>query len=52
MFDRHMDRFACLRLLGRVMRGEADPGEIAESAGRFDNHYVESAVWSAALKAS
>lgn len=52
VFDRHMDRFAYLRLLGRVMRGEADPAEIAESARRFDNHYVESAVWNAALKAS
>ncbi|MEU1211586.1 cupin domain-containing protein [Streptomyces sp. NPDC005791] len=52
VFDRHMDRFAYLRLLGRVMREEADPKEIAESAERFDNHYVESAVWRAALDAS
>lgn len=52
VFDRHMDRFAYLRLLGRVMREEADPKEIAESAERFDNHYVESAVWRAALGAS
>ncbi|MFD6281132.1 cupin domain-containing protein [Streptomyces sp. NPDC060209] len=52
VFDRAMDRFAYLRLLGRVMRGEADPKEIAESAERFDNHYVESAVWRAALEAS
>ncbi|MDF6017489.1 cupin domain-containing protein [Streptomyces sp. JH34] len=52
VFDRSMDRFAYLRLLGRVMRGEADPKEIAESAERFDNHYVESAVWRAALDAS
>ncbi|MFF9688773.1 cupin domain-containing protein [Streptomyces sp. NPDC014623] len=51
VFDRHMDRFAYLRLLGRVMRGEADPGETAGSAQRFDNHYVESAVWRAALDA-
>ncbi|HBF79298.1 MULTISPECIES: cupin domain-containing protein [Streptomyces] len=49
-FDRPMDRFAYLRLLGRVMRGEADPKEIAASAERFDNHYVESAVWRAALE--
>ncbi|MGW0784402.1 cupin domain-containing protein [Streptomyces sp. NPDC002913] len=52
VFDRHMDRFAYLRLLGRVMRGEADPKEIAESAERFDNHYVESAAWRAASAAS
>ncbi|WP_250293270.1 cupin domain-containing protein [Streptomyces atroolivaceus] len=52
VFDRHMDRFEYLRLLGRVMRGEADPQEMAESAQRFDNHYVESAVWRAALEAS
>ncbi|MFE4693905.1 cupin domain-containing protein [Streptomyces sp. NPDC056749] len=49
VFDRGMDRFAYLRLLGRVMRGEADPKEVAESADKFDNHYVESAVWRAAL---
>lgn len=52
VFDRGMDRFAYLRLLGRVMRGEADPKEIAGSAEKFDNHYVESAVWRAALDAS
>ncbi|MFC9948583.1 cupin domain-containing protein [Streptomyces pratensis] len=52
VFDRHMDRFEYLRLLGRVMRGEADPKEMAASAQRFDNHYVESAVWRAALEAS
>lgn len=52
VFDHAMDRFAYLRLLGRVMRGEADPKEIAESAERFDNHYVESVVWRAALDAS
>ncbi|MFB4420149.1 cupin domain-containing protein [Streptomyces sp. QL37] len=50
VFDRRMDRFAYLRLLGRVMRGEADPQEITESAERFDNHYVESAAWQDALK--
>ncbi|MEV6313098.1 cupin domain-containing protein [Streptomyces sp. NPDC051840] len=50
VFDRAMDRFAYLRLLGRVMRGEADPKEIAESAERFDNHYIESSAWRAALE--
>ncbi|MFI2779984.1 cupin domain-containing protein [Streptomyces sp. ALB3] len=52
VFDRHMDRFEYLRLLGRVMRGEADAKEMAESAQRFDNHYVDSAVWRAALEPS
>ncbi|WP_320783036.1 cupin domain-containing protein [Streptomyces sp. CRN 30] len=51
-FTPGMDRFDYLRLLGRVMRGEADPKEIAESAERFDNHYVDSPVWRAALEAS
>ncbi len=35
-------RFDYLRLLGRVMRGEADPQEIKDSSERFDNHRVES----------
>ncbi|MFF5897280.1 cupin domain-containing protein [Streptomyces argenteolus] len=52
VFDRSMDRFAYLRLLGRVMRGEADPKEITESAQRFDNHYVDSPIWRAALETS
>ncbi|MFG3223957.1 cupin domain-containing protein [Kitasatospora sp. NPDC048194] len=49
MFTTGMDRFDYLRLLGRVMRGESDPGEIAAGAGRFDNHYVDSPAWRAAL---
>ncbi|MFF3115082.1 cupin domain-containing protein [Kitasatospora sp. NPDC057904] len=52
VFTPGMGRFDYLRLLGRVMRGEADPKEIAESAERFDNHYVDSPVWRAALDAS
>ncbi|MBV1854668.1 cupin domain-containing protein [Catellatospora tritici] len=52
VFTPGMGRFDYLRLLGRVMRGEADPKEIAESAQRFDNHYVDSPVWRAALAAS
>ncbi|MFH8365414.1 cupin domain-containing protein [Streptomyces sp. NPDC018031] len=52
VFTPGMGRFDYLRLLGRVMRGEADPREIAESAERFDNHYVDSPVWRAALAAS
>nr|WP_246619595.1 cupin domain-containing protein [Streptomyces corallincola] len=52
VFTPGMGRFDYLRLLGRVMRGEADPKEIAESAERYDNHYVESPVWRAALEES
>ncbi|MFI9045575.1 cupin domain-containing protein [Streptomyces sp. NPDC053427] len=50
VFTPGMDRFDYLRLLGRVLRGEADPKEIAESGERFDNHYVDSPVWRAALE--
>ncbi|MGW1866451.1 cupin domain-containing protein [Streptomyces mauvecolor] len=52
VFTPGMGRFDYLRLLGRVMRGEADPKEIAESAERFDNHYCDSPAWRAALEAS
>ncbi|PJN05163.1 cupin [Streptomyces sp. CB01201] len=52
VFTPGMGRFDYLRLLGRVMRGEADPKEIAESAERFDNHYVDSPAWRAALERS
>ncbi|MFE7528069.1 cupin domain-containing protein [Kitasatospora sp. NPDC057542] len=49
VFTPGMDRFDYLRLLGSVMRGESDPGAIAASAERFDNHYVDSPAWRAAL---
>ncbi|MEL3945527.1 cupin domain-containing protein [Streptomyces sp. LNU-CPARS28] len=52
VFTPGMDRFDYLRLLGRVLRGEADPKEIAESSERFDNHYVDSPVWRAALESA
>ncbi|WP_326608164.1 cupin domain-containing protein [Streptomyces sp. NBC_01799] len=52
VFTPGMGRFDYLRLLGRVMRGEADATEIAASAKRFDNHYVDSPVWRAALEVS
>ncbi|MFB8035482.1 cupin domain-containing protein [Streptomyces sp. NPDC056004] len=52
VFTPGMDRFDYLRLLGRVMRGEADPKEIADSAERFDNHYVDSPAWRATLERS
>ncbi|MER7585365.1 cupin domain-containing protein [Kitasatospora sp. NPDC097691] len=49
MFTPGMDRFDYLRLLGSVMRGETPPAEIAASSERFDNHYVDSPAWRAAL---
>ncbi|MFJ6385094.1 cupin domain-containing protein [Kitasatospora sp. NPDC092039] len=49
VFTPGMERFDYLRLLGSVMRGESDPGAIAASAERFDNHYVDSPAWRAAL---
>ncbi|MFI8368250.1 cupin domain-containing protein [Streptomyces sp. NPDC085466] len=52
VFTPGMGRFDYLRLLGRVMRGEADVQEIADSAERYDNHYVDSPVWRAALEES
>lgn len=52
VFTPGMGRFDYLRLLGRVMRGEADPKEIAASAEQYDNHYVDSPAWRAALKAA
>ncbi|QDQ12119.1 cupin domain-containing protein [Streptomyces spectabilis] len=52
VFTPGMGRFDYLRLLGRVLRGEADFKEIAESGERFDNHYVDSPVWRAALEAA
>ncbi|MBB6414787.1 putative RmlC-like cupin family protein [Streptomyces sp. AK010] len=44
-------RFDYLRLLGRVMRGEADPQEIQDSPEPFDIHYVDSPVWREAIAA-
>ncbi|GAA0275007.1 cupin domain-containing protein [Streptomyces polychromogenes] len=49
VFTPGMARFDYLRLLGRVMRGEASPQEIKDSSERFDNHYVDSPVWQQAL---
>ncbi|RLU78118.1 cupin [Streptomyces griseocarneus] len=48
-FTPGMARFDYLRLLGRVMRGEASPQEIKDSSERFDNHYVDSPAWREAL---
>ncbi|GAA3100836.1 cupin domain-containing protein [Streptomyces rectiviolaceus] len=52
VFTPGMARFDYLRLLGSVMRGEADPKKIAESSERYDNHYVDSPVWREAIAAS
>ncbi|WP_028813280.1 cupin domain-containing protein [Streptomyces flavidovirens] len=52
VFSPGMPRFDYLRLLGRVMRGEASPQEIKESSEHFDNHYVDSPQWRAALEAA
>ncbi|MFJ3904931.1 cupin domain-containing protein [Streptomyces sp. NPDC090025] len=52
VFTPGMGRFDYLRLLGSVMRGETDPKEIAASAEKYDNHYVDSPVWRAALEAA
>ncbi|MEU1307977.1 cupin domain-containing protein [Streptomyces cinnamoneus] len=51
-FTPGMARFDYMRLLNRVMRGEASFQEIKDSAERFDNHYVDSPVWNAALNAN
>ncbi|MFD4692255.1 cupin domain-containing protein [Streptomyces sp. NPDC058463] len=52
VFTPGMPRFDYLRLLGRVMRGEADFQEIKDSSEQYDNHYVDSPAWDAALKAA
>ena len=40
-------RFDYYRLLDRAHRGQAGWDEVAASGPRFDNRYVESAVWAA-----
>ncbi|QEV18868.1 cupin domain-containing protein [Streptomyces alboniger] len=52
VFTPGMPRFDYLRLLGRVMRGEASPQEIKDSSEQYDNHYVDSPTWRAALEAA
>ncbi|MFF8382540.1 cupin domain-containing protein [Streptomyces kanasensis] len=49
VFTPGMDRFDYYRLLERVHRGEATVQDIRDSAQQYDNHYVESPVWSKAL---
>lgn len=52
VFSPGMPRFDYLRLLGRVMRGEADFQEIKDSSEQYDNHYVDSPAWDAVLTAT
>ncbi|MER5883402.1 cupin domain-containing protein [Streptomyces sp. NPDC001941] len=52
VFTPGMGRFDYLRLLGRVMRGEADFKELAATSEKYDNHYVDSPEWRAALEAA
>ncbi|MCX5200366.1 cupin domain-containing protein [Streptomyces sp. NBC_00237] len=52
VFTPGMPRFDYLRLLNRVVRGEASPDEIKNSSELYDNHYVDSPVWRAALEAA
>ncbi|CAM5611221.1 cupin [Streptomyces spiroverticillatus] len=52
VFTPGMPRFDYLRLLNRVVRGEASPEEIKNSSELYDNHYVDSPVWRAALEAA
>ncbi|MFF2039777.1 cupin domain-containing protein [Kitasatospora sp. NPDC058170] len=51
-FTPGMPRFDYLRLLGRVVRGEASPQEIKDSSEQYDNHYVDSPLWRATLEAA
>jgi quercetin dioxygenase-like cupin family protein len=48
VFAPGVERFEYYRLLDRLHRGQADAQELLETQERFDNHYVESAVWAAA----
>lgn len=50
VFSPGMPRFDYLRLLGRVMRGEASFQEIKDSSQQYDNHYVDSPAWRTALE--
>jgi quercetin dioxygenase-like cupin family protein len=45
LFTPGLHRFDYYRLLERVHRGEAGVEEIRASSERYDNHYVDSALW-------
>jgi mannose-6-phosphate isomerase-like protein (cupin superfamily) len=49
IFTPGMDRFDYYRLLQQVHNGEATFDDIRASQDRFDNHYIDSPVWKAAL---
>ncbi|MEO3785706.1 cupin domain-containing protein [Actinocorallia sp. B10E7] len=40
-----VERFAYFRLLDRIRRGLADPGDVLATRERFDNHFVDSDAW-------
>lgn len=42
-----VERFDYFRLLDKVAQGEATMQDVLESQERFDNHFVESPVWTA-----
>jgi mannose-6-phosphate isomerase-like protein (cupin superfamily) len=44
-FTPGIERFEYFRLGDRIRRGTADPREILDTQDRFDNHFVDSAVW-------
>jgi quercetin dioxygenase-like cupin family protein len=44
-------RFDYYRLLDEVHRGEATWSQVGETQDRFDNHYVDSPVWTARRQA-
>lgn len=45
VFTPGTERFDYYRLLDKAHRGEADWSLVTETQDRFDNHYVESAIW-------
>jgi mannose-6-phosphate isomerase-like protein (cupin superfamily) len=51
VFSPGIERFEYYRLLDRVHRGDGTWQEVAETQDRFDNHYVDSPVWTAARNA-
>ncbi|ORV12723.1 cupin domain-containing protein [Mycobacterium celatum] len=51
IFTPGIERFEYFRLGDRILRGEADPAEILDTQERFDNHFVDSAVWRQAQQA-
>lgn len=45
VFTPGIERFEYFRLGERIIRGEESPARILETQDRFDNHFVESALW-------